>query len=62
MLGIILATTTLISVMSIIHGMNQYIAKQVSDMGVDGFRVRRILFIGNFDPKKYLRWKSGIPR
>ena len=49
LLGIILATTTLIAVMSIINGMNQYIAKQVSDMGADGFRVRRIIMIGNFD-------------
>ena len=47
LLGIILATTTLIAVMSIINGMNRYIAQQVSDMGVDGFRVRRIIFIGS---------------
>ena len=40
LLGIILATTTLIAVMSIINGMDLYIAKQVSDMGADGFRVR----------------------
>ena len=33
LLGIILATTTLIAVMSVIEGMNRYIAKQVSDMG-----------------------------
>ena len=45
--GIILATTTLIAVMSIINGMNQYIAKEVSDMGVDGFRVRRIIMIAS---------------
>src|SRR4030095_8833086 len=61
LLGIILATTTLIAVMSIINGMNQYIAKEVSDMGVDGFRVRRIIFIGNFDPKKYLLMEKKHP-
>lgn len=57
LLGIILATTTLIAVMSVINGMNKYIAQQVSDMGVDGFRVRRIIFIGNFDPKKFLEFQ-----
>ena len=34
--GIILATTTLIAVMSLIHGMDVYIAEKVSDMGADG--------------------------
>jgi putative ABC transport system permease protein len=61
LLGIILATTTLIAVMSIINGMNQYIAKQVSDMGVDGFRVRRIIFINNFDAKKFLEMEKKHP-
>src|SRR5438270_5228785 len=61
LLGIILATTTLIAVMSVINGMNQYIAQQVSDMGVDGFRVRRIIFIGNFDPKKFLEMQRRNP-
>src|SRR5688572_20451616 len=61
LLGIILATATLIAVMSIINGMNQYIAEEVSDMGVDGFRIRRIVFIGNFDPKKYLLMEKKHP-
>ena len=61
LLGIILATTTLIAVMSVINGMNRYIAQQVSDMGADGFRVRRIIFIGNFDPKKYLEMQRRNP-
>ncbi len=60
LLGIILATT-LIAVMSVINGMNKYIAQQVSDMGVDGFRVRRIIFIGNFDPKKFLEMQRRNP-
>ena len=42
LLGIILATTTLIAVMSMIHGMDVYIANTVSNMGSDGFRVVRI--------------------
>ena len=54
LLGIILSTTTLIVVMSVIHGMDVYIAENVGNMGADGFRVVRMAFIGNFDPKKYL--------
>ena len=61
LLGIILATTTLIAVMSVIHGMNLYIAKQVSDMGADGFRVRRIIMIGNFDAKKFMEMQRRNP-
>ena len=52
LLGIILATTTIISVMAIIHGMNLYIATKVSDMGSDGFRVVRMAWFGTRDPKK----------
>lgn len=54
LLGIILATTTLIAVMSLINGMDVYIAEKVSDMGADGFRVVRMAFIGDWDAKKYL--------
>jgi putative ABC transport system permease protein len=54
LLGIILATTTLIAVMAVIHGMDVYVARQVSDMGGDGFRVLRLAMVGQFDPKKYL--------
>ena len=52
LLGIILATTTLISVTALIHGMNLYIADKVSDMGADGFRVERMNWFGPRDPKK----------
>lgn len=61
LLGIILATTTLIAVMSVIHGMDVYIAKQVSDMGADGFRIRRIVMMGKFDAKKYLEMEKKHP-
>jgi putative ABC transport system permease protein len=60
--GIILATTTLIAVMSVIHGMDVYIANSVSDMGADGFRVVRIAFLGNFDPKKFLELQKKNPQ
>lgn len=52
LLGIILATTTLISVMGVIHGMDVYIAQQVSDMGASGFRIRRIGILGQVEPKR----------
>ena len=62
LLGIILATTTLIAVMSIINGMNVYIAENVSNMGADGFRVVRMAFIGNWDPKKFLEFQKKNPQ
>ena len=61
LLGIILATTTLIAVMSVIHGMDRYIATQVSDMGADGFRIRRVVMIGENDPKKWLLLQKRNP-
>ncbi len=61
LLGIILATTTLIAVMSMIHGMDVYIANTVSSMGSDGFRVVKIAFFGNFDPKKFLQMQKRNP-
>ncbi len=62
LLGIILATTTLIAVMSVIHGMDVYIAQQVSDMGGDGFRVVRLAMIGEHNPKKYLELQRRNPK
>src|SRR5215471_12629527 len=62
LLGIILATTTLIAVMAVIHGMDVYVARQVSDMGADGFRVLRLAMVGQFDPKKYLEMQRRNPR
>jgi putative ABC transport system permease protein len=61
LLGIILATTTLIAVMAIIHGMDVYIANTVSNMGSDGFRIVKIAFLGNFDPKKYIQMQKRNP-
>src|ERR1035441_1734703 len=61
LLGIILATTTLIAVMSVISGMDVYIAKNVSSMGADGYSVQRIVMMG-FDPKKYLEMLRRNPQ
>ena len=62
LLGVILATTTLIVVMSIVHGMNVYVAEQVSDMGTDGFQVQRIPLLGDFDPKKLIDLERRNPK
>src|SRR5215470_5624014 len=61
LLGIILATSTLIAVMALIHGMDVYVASAVSDMGADGFRIVRMAFFGNFDPKKFLEFLRKNP-
>src|SRR5215217_4300829 len=61
LLGIILATTTLIAVMSVINGMNVVIAQNVSDMGADGFTVQRI-FMTQWDPKKFLEMMRRNPQ
>src|SRR5260370_22116404 len=62
LLGIILATTTLIAVTSLIHGMNLYIAEKVSDMGSDGFRVVRMAWFGPWDPKKFFEMQKRTPQ
>jgi len=61
LLGIILATTTLIAVMSVISGMDVYIAENLSQMGADGYRVTRIS-MGRLDPKKFLEMLRRNPQ
>src|SRR5574340_736848 len=61
LLGIILATTTLIAVMSVIHGMDVYVAQNVSDMGADGFKVVRI-FMTSGGLKKYIELLRRNPQ
>ncbi|MGD0577442.1 MAG: ABC transporter permease [Bryobacteraceae bacterium] len=62
LLGVILATATLIAVMGVIHGMDVYIAQQVSDMGASGFRVRRIGILGDVEPKRLLELLKKNPQ
>ena len=63
LLGIILATATLIAVMSIIHGMNAYIAQAISeDLGANSFAVFRTVMIGQWDPKKWLEMQRRNPQ
>src|SRR5215831_5205563 len=61
LLGIILATTTLIAVMSVISGMDRYIAENVSKMGADGYRVTRITMM-QWDPKKFIEMLRRNPQ
>ena len=49
-------------VLSFVNGMNLYIANKLSDMGSQGFRVVRIAFIGNWDPKKYIEMERRNPQ
>ena len=62
LLGVILATTALIVVMSLVHGMDVYVAETVSDMGTDGYQVQRIPLLGDFDPKKMLELDKKNPK
>ncbi len=62
LLGIILSTATLIAVMSVIHGMNRYVAEKIADLGAGGFVVVRMAFFGDFDPKKFLEMLRKNPQ
>jgi putative ABC transport system permease protein len=61
LLGIILSTTTLIAVMSVINGLEDYVANSATTMGSDGFRVMRFAFVGNWNPKKFLELQRKNP-
>jgi putative ABC transport system permease protein len=62
LLGIILATATLIAVTALIHGMDVYIAEKVSNMGSDGFRIVRMAWFGPWDPKKFYEMQKRNPQ
>jgi putative ABC transport system permease protein len=49
LLGVILAVTTLVSVMSVISGLNSYVANRVADMGANVFIVDRFGIITSMD-------------
>jgi putative ABC transport system permease protein len=60
LLGIILATTTLIAVMSVIHGMNQFVARIITDeVGANAYHIERMMMIGQRDWKK---WAEAMRR
>jgi putative ABC transport system permease protein len=54
LLGIVIATTTLIGVIAVIKGMDAYIADRVANMGSNVFLVMRMPLLGEFNPKKVL--------
>src|SRR5271166_1937590 len=49
LLGVILAVTTLVSVMSVIAGLNNYIADKVADLGANVFVIDRFGIITSMD-------------
>jgi putative ABC transport system permease protein len=49
LLGVILAVTTLVAVMSIISGLNLYVATRIADMGANVFMVDRFGIITSMD-------------
>jgi putative ABC transport system permease protein len=61
LLGIIVATTTLIGVIALIEGMDLYIATHIADMGSNVFLVQRFPIIGDNNPKKWLELRRRNP-
>ena len=49
LLGVILAVTTLVSVMSVLNGLNLYVANKIANLGSNAFVVDRIGIVTNFD-------------
>src|ERR1700730_4779962 len=47
--GVILAVTTLVAVMSVLNGLNVYVADKVANLGANAFVIDRIGIITNFD-------------
>jgi putative ABC transport system permease protein len=61
LLGIILATATLIAVMSVIEGMDRYIAGRITtDLGAGSFQIARMVRVGQHDPKTWIEmWRRN---
>jgi putative ABC transport system permease protein len=49
LLGVILAVTTLISVISILDGLNQYVSDKIANIGANAFVIDRIGIVTNFE-------------
>src|SRR5579863_9250979 len=49
LLGVILAVTTLVSVMSVLNGLNLYVATKIANLGSNAFVVDRVGIITNYD-------------
>ncbi len=49
LLGVILAVTTLVAVMSIVEGLNRYVSDKIANLGANAFVVDRFGIITNFE-------------
>jgi putative ABC transport system permease protein len=49
LLGVVIATTTLIVVMSVVNGMNLYIAEHIANLGTNTFVLHQFQWAQNFD-------------
>src|SRR6184192_4273426 len=49
LLGVVIATTTLIVVMSIVNGMNVYIAEHIANLGTNTFVLHQFKWAQGFD-------------
>jgi putative ABC transport system permease protein len=49
LLGVILAVTTLVSVMSVLNGLNLYVATKIANLGSNAFVIDRVGIITNYD-------------
>ncbi len=49
LLGVVIATTTLISVMSVINGMNLYIAERIANLGANVFVIHRFQWAQGYE-------------
>lgn len=61
LLGIIVATTTLIGVISVIEGMDRYIATNIADMGTNVFLIQRFPIVGDMPMKKWVEMQRRNP-
>src|ERR1700751_3934276 len=49
LLGVILAVTTLVAVISVLNGLNVYVADKVANLGANAFVIDRIGIVTNFE-------------
>src|SRR5208282_6195411 len=49
LLGVILAVATLVSVMSVLNGLNVYVADKIANLGANAYVIDRIGIVTNFE-------------
>jgi putative ABC transport system permease protein len=55
LLGVILSAATLVVVSATGYGMKTYLADELSDLGATGFRIRRMIMLGEVSPREYAK-------